>query len=736
VSDDSAPVPTDPGKGNRVELRDTVPAGLVNSFERVDGNVTVNNLVLPAPGAPGAPHQTPAIDGCLYGRTAELDMIDEMVLNTVDGAVRIIILSGTPGIGRRTTARQWAHRTALARLFPGGEINVDFVDYQDRDRPGTGVADALISVLGELGADPQWPSSSIDALAGRYRSLTFEREPMLVLLEGATSAAQVRPLVPNRAGSVVVVAGDRELPDLVALGGAMLIRLEPLSPEAGVTVLSCLCRDGRIAADPAASNRLVTLCGGLPLALRLAAARLVVEPFLSVSGYVAELEDEAARLMGLSAAGESLLGLQLDRAVERLPPAARELYCALGLVPVRAFTAQLAASAIDIPQREAAAGLRALRDNSLLLQDAAGRFRFHDLVRLHARGFAGRGGDLAVRDPASAVLHRLVDFLLPQVAFADRAVTGSRARAFDQQALVAGHVDRFGGEPAPKAAALAWLDSERGNLLALLRAAEQDGGLDVQSAQLAEMLTALFLNRRYLHDWIESGRLGAQAAARIGDAVAEARLRSLVSRPLADLGDLQGARLEIERAVSLVEGGETSVIQASVWEFYGRHLSIVRPEAAGAAYARSLELNDALGESRGAALVEFFLGENLESLGRLDEALEALTRARSAFEELSDARMAARARLAIGRVHAGLGDGERASAMLASAAESLAAQGAAYYEAQARDLLGSLLVDRGERDAGCTQLELALAVYAASGDPHAGDLRDRLERAGWPRGGG
>jgi tetratricopeptide (TPR) repeat protein len=700
--------------------------GVVNNFPVVHGNPTVNNVIQPPPAALGAPHQTPAVDPCVYERTERLDELDEIVLNADAKSVRIIILSGTPGIGRRTTARQWAHRTALARLFGGGEVHIDFATYQDRDRPGTGVAAALADVLGALGADRQWPEVSIEALGARYRSLTFAREPVLVLLEGVTGAAQVRALTPSRPGSVVVVAGDQELGDLVALGGATLIRLEPLSAEASRTVLLCLCGDGRVEAAPAATDRLVELCGGLPLALRLAAARLRLEPHLTVAEYVAELENEADRLDGLTVTEDSKLAVQLDRVVERLPPSTQRIYLTLGSMPIRSVDARLVAVAGGVPPRQAAADLRMLRENSLVQQDEFGRYRFHDLVRLHARECVE--SDLAVSDPAGDVTRRIVEYVLPLAAFADRAVTGSRTRTYDYAALVAERDSPFATSADPKADALRWFEIERDNLMALLRAAARHGALDTECGQLAEMLTALFLNRRYLHDWIEAGRLGADAAARIGAGHLEARLRSMVSRPLCDLSDFEGARGELERALNLVELGDASVLRASVWEFYGRYLNLVRPEAAGEAYARALELNVVLGERRGEALVVFYLGENLERLDRPEEALETLERARAMFEseEMSDLRMGARAALTIGRVRARVGDIDGAVRILESAAKSLAAQGATYYEAQACGLLGGLLLDRGDREAGRAHLKRAVAIYAVAGDPKAADLRARL----------
>lgn len=703
-----------------------------NNFQSVHGNVTVTNQIMPVPPAPGTPHQTPiVVEGCLFELEKRKDEINDLVLNADAGPVRIIMLSGMPGIGRRTTARQWAHDMATAKVFGGGEVYLDFAGFQDGERPGTGLNSALAYMLGALGAHGPGTDATTPALTARYRSLTFEREPMLVLLEGVTGAAQVRPFVPSKAGSVVLVTGDRELTGLVAHGEAELIRLRPLTAEASRKLLACRCTDGRIESEPAATDRLVDLCGGHPFALRLAAARLNLDKHLSVSEYVAELEDEAGRLDGLTVSEdeELKLSVQLDRLIEGLPLHVRQTYLMLGEMPIRSVDAQLVAAVTGVTPRQAALDLRVLQENSLGQQDEYGRFRLHDLARAHARAFVERERDLAVSDPAADVLRPLVEYVLPRAAFADRAVTGSRTRAYDLASLVAGNDDPFATSEDPKAAALHWLEIGRGDLMTLLRAVARQGGFDLECAQLAEIMTALFLNRRYVHDWIESGELGAQAAARIGADDSEARLRSLISRPLSDLGDFDKARVQLERALSLVERGEATVLRASVWEFYGRYLNLVRPEEAGEAYARALELNTALGERRGEALVVFFLGENLERLGRIEEALAVLERARAMFgpEALNDARMGARAGLALGRVRARMGDIDAAVGALGPAADALAARGATYYEAQARDLLGGILLERGDREAGRAQVERAVAIFAASGDPRAAELRRRLE---------
>lgn len=701
----------------------------INQFGVVGRDVTVYNLAPVQPREAGPPHQTPSCDPCFYGRAEPLGRIDDVALNQALDTVRIVVLAGLPGIGRRTTARQWAHRTARASMFPGGELNIDFEEY--RDRAGGDIAAAVGDALSAFGVDQQWPGASPSALAARYRSVTFSREPVLVVLEHVTEPAQVYALAPNRPGSVVVVAADKELGELVTLHGAELIRLEPLDAAAGADLLACAAGADRVAAEPEAASRLVELCGGLPLAIRLAAGRMRLEPHLSVADYVHELDDEAGRLEGLAPDETPVLSLQLDQTLRRLPASAAALYGVLGLLPVRTFTAQVAAVAAQLPQKAASAALRTLRASSLVSQYGEGRYRLHDLVRLHARTTGDHTMD-AERE--RVILRQVVGYLLPLAGFADRAIMGRRTRTFDLDGLLAGRPDPFADRSASDAAperrllALRWFEDERANLMAVLRAAAREGTLDSEASVLAEMLTALFLNRRYLADWIESGTLGAEAAARIGAVETEARLRSLISRPLSDLGELDRAGRELDRAVRLVERAGNAVLHASVLEFQGRYLNHVDPPAAASVYARALDLNLGIGELRGAALVVFFAGENLENAGQPQQALDTLLEARRRFDQLepADPRNAARVGLALGRVLATLGRTEEARGELTRAAESLARVGAAYYEARACELRGDLEAQHGDRAAAAKSLARALEVYESAGDPRADIVRDQL----------
>lgn len=345
-------------------------------------------------------------------------------------------------------------------------------------------------------------------------------------------------------------------------------------------------------------------------------------------------------------------------------------------------------------------------------------YSFHDLVRLHARRQAVQQESAQQR---AAAVQRVIDHLLTLAAHADLAVMGDRMR-------IGGHVERLGGATGPfaaKADALDWLVGHRAELLAAVRAAA-GLGLHRQTWELAEALTALYLNRRYLSDWAESGELGARAAAADGNPAAEARLRTLLSRPLLDRGD---DAVHGENSKPPFSGADESgrmLLRASAREFYGRYWD--RHDAARAVetYEEALGLYHLAGEPRGIAIGLHFLGCAQDSAGRHATALATLTDAYERFLALDekDRRMAARARAAIGTAFHHLGRDAEAVTALEDAVLMLRAVGAVHYEAPAREALADL-APREQRLAHSTR---ALEIYDEGGSPRADVLRERLSR--------
>jgi tetratricopeptide (TPR) repeat protein len=661
------------------------------------------------------PHDTPhEVPGPLKGfvnRAAELAALDGLLR---PDAVGFGVLSGLAGIGKSSTMRQWVHRSA--GHFPDARLYVDYAAW--RTEGGTAVGDALAACLRSLGVTQDNIPTSPDGRAGMLRTRTAGKR-CLIVLDDVTEYAQVLPFVPNTAGNALLVTSNDRLIEL-ELDGADLLPMRPLDDEHGVLLLRSMCGEQRILAEEAAAVELVRLCEGLPVALRAAAGRLLSRPRLRLVALVGEMAGNNNRLDALTLRGERPVSAVFDNVYQNLDEKTAAVYRRLGLVPGLDISVEVAVAATGMDEERVRDALHALVSAFLLDEIAEDRFRFHDLVRSHARECAER------EEPdgrADDVLRAVSGYFLAMTAFADRAIMGEdRLRIVDLTPLTGGD-DPFDGDSGR---AMAWLVAERANLVPVLRAVAASGW-DERAWQSAELLVPFYLNRRDLADWIEASDLGADAARRAGNADAEARLRSVVSRAYTDLGELDRAGEELARARALVDNSDNLVLVASVWEFTGRYLDKTDPPAAIDAYWQSIKLNTAAGEQRGPALAWYFLGCALDAVGEHDKAVEALTDAHQSLTALGDSRMAGRALISLGVARARLGDTEAARADFATAITEFETSGATHYEAQARAALADLLEQVGDVAGAMTQVSRVLEIRQSGGGDVA-DLVARLDR--------
>ncbi|MFJ9521008.1 hypothetical protein ACIRPK_22485 [Kitasatospora sp. NPDC101801] len=689
----------------------------------VHGGITFNYQAAAAP-VPSRPDQVPRPPRPFVNRQQQLADLDGLLTSGADWeGCPVGVFSGLPGVGKTAAAYTWAHRRQDA--FPDGQLFVDFTAL--RGGPGADVSEALAMCLRALGVSEQYLPTGLADRTGLYRSLSADRR-MLVVLDDVTSPAQVTALVPQGRGSAVLATSTRRLGEL-AMAGAALLQLDVLDRQSAVELLAGLCGRARVDAEPAAAAHLVDLCGRLPVALRIAGARLVIHGGLTIAGLAAELADERSRLSRLSVSSahqERPVSAALELAHRDLPAPAARLYRVLGCLPGRTFDTALAAVAAALPVPQTQDLLDVLESASLLSRTDDGRYRLHELVRLHALETAR---DTDPPETERQVVGRVAGHYLVLTTLADLAVRADRLRITEVAGLV-GHRgdgradphDPFARADDPGQDAIAWLEAERANLLTVLRAAARFG-FDRQTWQLAEVLTVLFLHHRHLADWRESLDLGAAAAARDGQAAAEARLRSLLSRPLLDLGRDDQAREQLEQAERLAAGSGHLVLQASVQEFFGRYWDRHDPARAVDAYRAALAMNIQAGEPRGQALARYFLGCAHSAAGEHGTGARELTTARDSFLDLRDPRMAARALADLGRARAWAGEGPAAVTALTTAVDELHRQSAHHYEAQALEDLAGLLTDPGGADG---LLRRALAIYEAGGSPRAEVLRARL----------
>ena len=341
----------------------------------------------------------PGDTACLVGRERELALLTAPMSPT---AVSVVAVDGTAGVGK--TALVVRAAWSLADAYPDGCLFVDLHAYgapQERGGPRRALRRLLRTVRAGGDAFPDAPDDAedLDDLVTAWRAATGSLR-LLVVVDDARTAEQVRPLLPAGPGSRVLVTGRQRLPGLDA---DLRLTVEPLGTGDAVGLLRELLGEPRADHDPEAALELARRCGGLPLALRIASARLQNRPSWSLAFLAGRMSDDARSLGELRAEDRSVEAA-FRMSYDQLTPEQQRTFRALGLVPTAGFDALTLAAMLGDSRENAEDLLEALVDASLLQQPHPGRYRLHDLVRAHARRLAGEAPEQAAADRA-AVLH-------------------------------------------------------------------------------------------------------------------------------------------------------------------------------------------------------------------------------------------------------------------------------------------------------------------------------------------
>ncbi|MFD9409495.1 BTAD domain-containing putative transcriptional regulator [Streptomyces sp. NPDC059989] len=563
----------------------------------------------PRDGAPDRPPaQLPAATPAFVGREAEAAALAEG-LREADGGVCVV--TGQAGIGKTALALRVAHR--LRGAFPDGQLYVDL-----RGADPTAAADpaeVLAGFLHGLGVDGPAVPAGAGERAALYRSLLAGRR-VLVVLDNAADASQVRALLPG-SGCGVLVTSRRRLP---ALDRRVALEL-PLLDEAGALgLLGRIAGAGRVAAEPEAARELVRLCGRLPLALRIVGAELAALPHRELARLAARLGDERSRLDVLDGVRA---GLRLG--YRSLPGDARALLRGLALLDAPDFAAWTAAAVLDRPLDPAEDALDALVAGYLLEvagRDEAGqlRYRMHDLVRAFGRELAG---------PGQAVERRVLSCWVALVREGRRAhqgvdypgIAGRTAARVPDPAVLAG----------PRAEPVRWLGAERAALAGAVRQATR---VDPYACwELAATGEYLFDLRSDLAGWQAVQELGLAAARAAGDRRGEAVM-------LVGLGRHRACREEWGPARSVLTAGEAlfeELGDAHGVAYAGWVLSYLdriqgRPAEALRRCRRGAAVFEAAGDRHGQAHALRGIGQVLLARGETGRALEVLREALAVAE--------------------------------------------------------------------------------------------------------
>ncbi|MFJ4184412.1 BTAD domain-containing putative transcriptional regulator [Kitasatospora sp. NPDC089509] len=656
----------------------------------------------PVPEPVPAPARLPRAPGRFIGREAELAWLDEQFGAVQSAAAtRLLLVTGPAGVGKTALVLRWSHR--LGPAFPDGRVAVNLRGFDETEplRPEEALAELLRALGAEEGTIPADPE---EAAAACRRLLTGRR--VLILLENARDAAQVRPLLPDEPGCLVLVTSRHRLTELVAEEGARTLPLASLPAEDAFGVLAGVAGLPRLTAEPEAAQRVVELCEGLPLALRIAGSRLATRPHWRVATLAEELADEQSRLAALATQGTLSVAAALELTVRSLPGPAAWLFRLLGIHPGQQIDTGAAAALAGTDRRAAAAALRLLHRAHLVAESTPGRFERHDLVRLYAR----QAAEELPAEARGAALARLSDHYLAATA-AGLVLARPDARHHCPSGRPTGGTPEF----ATAAEALGWFRAEEPAVRGLVTLACRWGRPE-HACRLVENAGYLYLDAGLFRAWEESARTALEAVEAAGTEGDWPHLYSNHSMSLGWLGRRREALEQSARAVAVADPESRPVLRH-------RYLSMRTsfldddgdPEAALPGIVETVAEAREAGDRRSLSQA---LNNLADALLRADRAAEALAPITESLALLAD-RESDPYLVISTKTHAqvlnALGRPEEAVAQIHRALEVGRAQGNAHAEFDFADVMGQVRYEQGRRAEARTHWERALELAAEQG---------------------
>ncbi|MFC8847617.1 MULTISPECIES: tetratricopeptide repeat protein [unclassified Micromonospora] len=661
---------------------------------------------------PVRPAELPHSPDGFVGRQAELAALDaQLDAGRRSGRPRIVVIDGMGGIGKTALALHWGHLRREA--FADGQLYLDLRGFSPSDTPMT-PAEALPRLLLSLGVPPAAVPPSADSQAARLRSLTDGRR-MLIVLDNAYDAAQVRPLLPGNAAGLVVVTSRRRLLGLVVREQAVPLGLAPLRPaESADLVAGCL-HESR----PAEREALADYCGHVPLAIRIVAARALELPDRPLGDLVDELR-RGHRLDAFAGSDgpDTNLRTVFSWSYRSLPASAAGLFWRLALHPGQSVgtPAVAALAGVDLPRARELAG--ELTRASLLHRTGPDRYQFHDLVGAYATELAGAPEHAEERGRA---LRRVLDWYLHTVDAAERVLQPHRPR-FDPTPPPLVEPLRFDGY----ADALSWCEAERSSLVPVVRAAAANG-LPGHAWQVALAASAYWYIAKRRGDWLAASEIGLVATRSLRDRRAEGALLMRLatalceSRRYPEAIELYQESLRAHEASGYRDWRPTTLNSLAV-----AHAEAGRADHALATFALARDEHRLQGNRWGEGVALQNMAQCHALLGEPEKAVARHEEALTAVRDTGDGYAEAICIANLGEAHAELGDHERAIRRFREAAELHVATGNAHGRARTLLALGRSLAGLGDPDAARSCWREALAVFDELGDPEADEIRALL----------
>jgi tetratricopeptide (TPR) repeat protein len=707
----------DPRPGDPVPLYQLV-AGQVHGAV-VGENAQVNQTFnLSADPRPASLFQLPAAVGNFTGRERDLGVfLDDSREDAPRARGAVYVISGMPGVGKTAFAVHVAHR--LAARYSDAQLHIDLHGYD----PGLrlSVEQVLPLFIRAFGVPTQTLPARVDEQIALYRSLLVSKRAV-ILLDNASSEEQVRMLLPGSSSCLVLVTSRGRLPGLVAGNGARPVVLDPLDAEESFALLANIVGSRRIADETDVAYDLADLCGRLPLALTIAAARLAVRPRMSLAELYERLKDEGRRLHELMAGDVEVLA-NFNLSYGQLGNDEARVFRLLSLAPGPDFSPFAAAALVDDDVEHVRGVLETLVDSHLVEQGPApARFRMHDLIRIFARERLTADEEAPSK---AAAQRRVFDWYLGMAASAEDLLIKKRIRDWRHTA--------DGRHLLPlttREQALSWFEEERVSLVGACREAQKSEQYETVW-RIADASWGFFQLRKYWSDWEETHRLGLASAIAAGDDRAVAWMLTGLGGVQWELGHHADALDSLHRSLVLHRshdddmGACRALLNLSfTYGHMDNHAESVRC-ADGA-----LQIADAMNDQYRMAWALYSLGTSYRHLGQLVQARASCEKALAIWRAVGDRMGEGFCLDSLGKIYRELGQLEDSRSYLETALEVRREVEDVYGEGMTLDNLARTYDKMYGRDRAVLLWTQSLEILTRLSAPEAATVSARLSDTG------
>ena len=658
------------------------------------------------------PRQLPGDVDWFVGRDDEIARLNALVDRTRDGSSAVVaLIVGTAGVGKTALTVHWGHH--VAESFPDGSLYINMRGFDPSNDPLSS-AEVLSQFIRAIGLPGQHSMpTTVDERSALFRTLT-QRRRILIVLDNAVTAEQVRPLIPGTSSCLVIITSRNNLAGLVVREGATRITVPTMSDFDSVALLSHLLPERIPAAESGQDlSTLAERCAYLPIALRVAADVVARSEFATLDDLISQLETHASALDALRVSGDrdTAVASVFSWSYHVLSPRAQRLFRLIGLHTGTSLTVHAAAALCGIGHDQCMDSIDELVNAHLIKETRLGRYRLHDLLRAYA---IRRAQSEESAEDRRAAVRRVLFWYLHSADAANRVLAPHR-RHVSLPSLPKDVSPMTFHDYAP---AINWCEAERLNLVVATQVAEEMNFLEV-AWKLPSALFSFLYVRSYFDDWTEIYTIGSRAASRLSDPLAKSMMLNRLGVALKEMGRFREALDCFERALSVRRDVRDRSGEATALSNIGLCMTgLGQPTRAIPIFGQALAIARDAADVWTEAWTLHNLGTAQAAAGELDDARQSQERALLLAHRLDDKIVEGLALQQFGYINYALGDYDEALARQREALKVGRLLGHRTIEANVLFNLGESLEAKGLAEDALAAYTEACILFEAMGKPN------------------